>query len=792
MNWLNSMYGSSALHEALQASSGLNKSLANEAILNAYASGGIEGIKSLARANGLEPLYVAGNNAYPIGWTDRVTYAVKEVPNLSPTLQRAYTPIPLQNSIEVLETGDKIVKYNSLPAKVTKAGTTIESGGIMSLAPAVAFAGAVATGVGLGYKSYKEHPDFWTDFSNSIFNSELGDSVPVLTRLVSGKYTTYAKESHIVALTKELADRNAFGSYEYTSTIPSDFESGLIDTTFTNINVVPNRAVQECINKKINDYPDLKIYSVQYADSNYLPDGNIEGGAIILSEPLEPSKRNVESYIDATGTTIHRVKLNSCIGIVTYIRSDNSVYTVVHDNTSEYIPSGYEHTGNGQDKSYVIGGLNVNEKYESGKIAIFPEIPDVDNIGLSSGLPLSDVQSALRSKYTDWYNNSFELPVYNPSTDSIEEDVYYPLSLPINNPFNDDMPESGYDLDYVHGGELNPTQQQQYDNTTTDTPVLDTINPTPTIPTEPTPPDNPLIVGGTGTDLFAVYNPTKNEIASLGQYLWSSNIVEILQKFLNNPMEAIISLHMIYCSPINGARKNIVLGYLDSGVSALTVAEQFVNINCGSVDVKEYFNDARDYSPYTSVEAYLPFIGMVKLKTEDIIGSKVTIKYTADVLTGAILCKIFVTKSGTEQQLYAYSGNCSVQIPLTGADRTRLISGAVTGVLAGGIAGGVAGAVVGGLAKGYMSGSSIERSGGFTSNSGAMGIKTPYIIVSRKYGYDALDYNKFYGFPSNKTITLGSCKGFTKVKETHVENVARATDKEKTEIENLLKNGVIV
>ena len=789
MNWLNSLYGASALEEALKASNGLSKSLANEAILNAYSSGGVEGIKSLARANGLEPLYVVGNNKYPIGWTDRVTYAVKEVPNLSPTLQRAYTPIPLQNSIEVLETGDKIVKYNSLPAKVTKAGTTIESGGIMSLAPAVAFAGAVATGVGLGYKSYKEHPDFWNDFSDSIFNSELGDSVPVLTRLVSGKYTTYAKESHIVALTKELADKNAFSSYEYTSTIPTDFEGGLTDTNFTPINTVPSISIQECINRKISDYPDYEIYAIGYTSSDSFPSGGVkEQGNIIISEPLEPDRRTVTKLTDVNGNYYYSVNIPA-ISISTTIYDDDRVSTTVSNLSEKSVPSGYRY---GYYGSYTLGGLNVNEKYEAGKIAIFPEIPDVDNIGLSPNMPLADVQSTLRSKYPDWYNNSFELPVYNPSTDSIEEDVYYPLSLPINNPFNDDMPESGYDLDYVHGGELNPTQQQQYDNTTTDTPVLDTINPTPTIPTEPTPPDKPLIVGGTGTDLFAVYNPTKNEIASLGQYLWSSNIVDILQKFLNNPMEAIISLHMIYCTPINGARKNIVLGYLDSGVSALTVAEQFVNINCGSVDVKEYFNDARDYSPYTSVEAYLPFIGMVKLKTEDIIGSKVTIKYTADVLTGAILCKIFVTKSGTEQQLYAYSGNCSVQIPLTGADRTRLISGAVTGALAGGVVGGVAGAVVGGLAKGYMSGSSIERSGSFTSNSGAMGIKTPYIIVSRKYGYDALDYNKFYGFPSNKTITLGSCNGFTKVKETHVENVARATDKEKTEIENLLKNGVIV
>ena len=145
-----------------------------------------------------------------------------------------------------------------------------------------------------------------------------------------------------------------------------------------------------------------------------------------------------------------------------------------------------------------------------------------------------------------------------------------------------------------------------------------------------------------------------------------------------------------------------------------------------------------------------------------------------------------------EQQLYAYSGNCSVQIPLTGSDRTRLISGAISGAIAGSVAGGVAGAVVGGLAKGFVSGSSIDRSGGFTANSGAMGIKTPYLIISRKYGYDALSYNEFYGFPSNKTVTLGNCSGFTKVKETHVENIPMATDKEKIEIENLLKNGVII
>ena len=283
-----------------------------------------------------------------------------------------------------------------------------------------------------------------------------------------------------------------------------------------------------------------------------------------------------------------------------------------------------------------------------------------------------------------------------------------------------------------------------------------------------------------------------NELKSLGGYLWSSNIIEILQKFLNNPMDCIISLHMIYATPSTNDKQNIILGYLDSGVSANVVVNQFINIDCGSVNTVEYFGDARDYvSPYTDVECYLPFIGIVKLKTEDIISSNINIIYTLDVLTGAILCKIFVTKNGAKQQLYTFNGNASVQIPLTGSDRTRLLSGAITGAVAGITAGGLIGAVAGGVAGGLMGGTSIERSGNFSANSGALGIKKPYLIISRKTPYDADNYNDYYGYPSNKTVVLNSCKGFTRVKDIHV-NIPNATNEEKNEIETLLKNGIII
>lgn len=249
---------------------------------------------------------------------------------------------------------------------------------------------------------------------------------------------------------------------------------------------------------------------------------------------------------------------------------------------------------------------------------------------------------------------------------------------------------------------------------------------------------------------------------------------------------------MIYATPTTGARQNIILGYLDSGVSALTVTDQFIDIDCGNVFVNEYFLDVRDYSPFTTADIYLPFIGIKRVNTEDIVGCNVNIVYHVDVLTGALICNINITKRGATQTLYTYAGNCSVQIPLTGSDRTRLLSGAISGAVHGASVGGAVGGVIGMAVGGFTGGASVERTGSFSANAGAMGIKKPYIILNSKIPYDASQYNKLYGFPSNTTVVLGNCKGYTKIKSVHVENVGNATENEKNTIESLLKNGVII
>jgi hypothetical protein len=286
-------------------------------------------------------------------------------------------------------------------------------------------------------------------------------------------------------------------------------------------------------------------------------------------------------------------------------------------------------------------------------------------------------------------------------------------------------------------------------------------------------------------------------VSAVGSYLWSSSIIDIVQKFFANPMDGIISLHMIYTTPATGASQNIKLGYLDSGVSAKIVTNQYKIIDCGTIAVPEYFQDVRDYSPYTKCDIFLPFIGIRSLSPEDVINCKLRIKYTVDVLTGAILAELYITKRGITQCLYTFAGNGSVQIPLTGGDRTRLLSGIVSGVTAavggaavGGITGMAAGAVHG--VQGLHNTSSVERTGNFSANAGAMGIKKPYLIINRKDAYDAYDYNRFIGYPANIACRLADCSGYTKVNSVHVENIPGATENEKERILSVLRSGIII
>ena len=85
----------------------------------------------------------------------------------------------------------------------------------------------------------------------------------------------------------------------------------------------------------------------------------------------------------------------------------------------------------------------------------------------------------------------------------------------------------------------------------------------------------------------------------------------------------------------------------------------------------------------------------------------------------------------------------------------------------------------------------VQHSGSISGSSGAMGIKKPYLIIRRPQTQIADGFEVFNGVSNNKTVTLSSCTGYTRVKYLHLENIL-ATDVELTEIEDLLKSGVLI
>lgn len=309
------------------------------------------------------------------------------------------------------------------------------------------------------------------------------------------------------------------------------------------------------------------------------------------------------------------------------------------------------------------------------------------------------------------------------------------------------------------------------------------------------PPTPGTMEGVTASGMVSVYNPTKQQIIDFSAWLWSPNFFDNFIKLLQDPLDAIIGLHIMYATPHTSGNDTIKVGYLNSGVTSKVVDQQFTEMDCGSIDMPEYYGTALDYEPYVQVHAYLPFIGFVSLKPNDVIGKKVYLKYGIDALTGTCLAIITTKKDDKEMTLYNFAGNCAVQIPLTGGNYANVIRGITS--MAVGVAGSVATGnplgAIGGAISGVMSSHlDVSHSGTIGANAGAMGVRKPYVVITRKKAHDAAFYNQYYGYPANKTLKLGTCKGFTRVKSVHIDSIDIATDNEKTEIETLLKQGVII
>lgn len=329
-------------------------------------------------------------------------------------------------------------------------------------------------------------------------------------------------------------------------------------------------------------------------------------------------------------------------------------------------------------------------------------------------------------------------------------------------------------------------------------PQPDPVNPNPTPDPSGDSPVLPVVSTTSADSLFCVYNPTDSQLSALGAFLWTDSIIEQVKKIWANPIDGVIALHKVYSGVVTGTSKEIQLGYVDTGVYALEVTNQFATVDCGSVYVYENKENATDYIPFTQLQLYLPFIGIQELDTNEIMGGYLHVVYRVDVYTGTCIALIYVQRQPdmpNEQLLYTFSGNASQQLPLTASDFSGAIS-SLLGIVGVGVAsGGALGAAAATLGVAHSLTSEmvhIQHSGGLSANSGILAPRKPALIISRQNGYDANGYNSLYGYPANKTVYLSNCAKSSYVRVKDIRMQSAATTDEMTEIESLLKNGVIV
>lgn len=405
------------------------------------------------------------------------------------------------------------------------------------------------------------------------------------------------------------------------------------------------------------------------------------------------------------------------------------------------------------------------------------------------------------------WKDPYKIPDYNPDTTPTENPSDDPSDQPTGNPGDKPIsdPDTIEDSDPSEEPEPQPQPEPYTPGSPTDT------GESPSVPDDPDVVpwiDPPFDIAGTSGGLITVYNPTSSQLYAFASWLWVSWQNTTLQTLWNNPFDGVIGLHELYATPNRGSSQNIRSGFLDSGISSITVPNRYSKLNCGNIVIPEFYGNYLDYAPYTKAYAYLPFVGIVELDADDIVGHAVNITYYIDAYTGTCIAQLTVAKDNYSNLNYQFSGNCAVELPLSGGSQASIKAGmlmaAATGISSaiGGIAnimGGKISGAISGMANGAADAfnsvvtakSSVQHSGSFGGNPGAMGVKKPYIIVKRPVQKIVTNYQLEYGFPAHKFVRIGACTGYLRVRECNVIS-STATNDEKQQIEELLKAGVFV
>lgn len=341
--------------------------------------------------------------------------------------------------------------------------------------------------------------------------------------------------------------------------------------------------------------------------------------------------------------------------------------------------------------------------------------------------------------------------------------------------------------------------------------------------------DNLPTVDALGSGMATLFTPTGTQLRHLADVMWNSNFFTFMQNLVENISDMFTSLAIVPFTVPNGQTVSVTWLGFDTAVSLTLALKQFLEFDMGSINLA---NDERiftsgsalDYSPYSRLGIFLPFIGFQELDVDECRGAVLHLKYRIDILSGT--CVALISVDGNT--IYQFTGNCLSQIPITNENMQSLVSDAVNVGIAACATHSAAGAASADMAaandsKGISEGArdakiahaqahvassagqlssatanaamgmkpTFGKAGAISASASLLAVKQPYLFLTTPRQSIPDHYQRYCGFPSNISGKLNTFRGFTVIEDIRLNGLV-ATSSEVSEIYDLLKKGVII
>lgn len=202
-----------------------------------------------------------------------------------------------------------------------------------------------------------------------------------------------------------------------------------------------------------------------------------------------------------------------------------------------------------------------------------------------------------------------------------------------------------------------------------------------------------------------------------------------------------------------------------------------------------YFNDFRDYAPYTKIEAYVPFCGWFTLPSW-CIGLPITGTMFTDLYNGTVKAVIYASDTVVAE----VGGCCAYDIPFvadaTGSKAGAVISSALATAAATAatvsmpnVATGIAAVTSAANTISAVNSNDTTLKGVLGDGSNLNGLLHCYLKITRPQSPTRNNvipdtYKHEFGIPTYKELTLASGDGFTQVNDANISGNMTATEKQ--------------